>query len=288
MMVDFSQQRVNYDTIAHLYDEPLRDHDADPNLIVFEERHPHLEPADLLVLDLGCGTGKQMAANQKRFPEMSLVGLDLSRGMLHQAQRRCKMIDWIQGDGAALPFRDSCFHYITNQFSYHHVHHKEKMIAEVHRLLRTGGQFAMTNLDPWAMSGWIVYRYFPAARVRDYRDFWPTGTFAQHMESVGFVNVRVTRRRRIMEQDLRQFLAYARQRFRTSHLMVISDDDYDAGIQEIKRDVDRAGDTGVKSEICIVTITGDRPGRMADAPVCVNRFLDSDCVEGWRWSSAYT
>jgi SAM-dependent methyltransferase len=261
MMADFSQQRVNYDAIAHLYDEPLRDYDTDPNLILFGEEHPHLEPADLFVLDLGCGTGKQLAANRKCFPGMSLVGLDLFRGMLYQAQQHCKAIAWIQGDGAATPFRDSCFHYITNQFSYHHVHHKEKMITEVHRLLRAGGRFVMTNLDPWAMPDWIIYRYFPAARVCDHRDFLPTEAFAQLMEDVGFINIRITRHHQTMEQDLHQFLAYARQRFRTSQLMVIPDDDYEAGIQEIERDVGRAGDkeTGSKSEICIATVTGDRP-----------------------------
>jgi hypothetical protein len=234
MMVDFSQQRVNYDTIAHLYDEPLRDYDTDPNLIVFEEEHPYLEPTDLLVLDLGCGTGKQLAANQKRFPGMSLVGLDLFRGMLYQAQQRCKAIAWIQ---------------------------EEKMITEVHRPLQAGGRFVMTNLDPWAMPDWIIYRYFPAARVCDHRDFLPTEAFAQLMEDVGFINIRITRHHQTMEQDLHQFLAYARQRFRTSQLMVIPDDDYEAGIQEIERDVGRAGDkeTGSKSEICIATVTGDRP-----------------------------
>jgi SAM-dependent methyltransferase len=56
MIAGFSQQRVNYDTVAHLYDEPLRDYDTDPDLIFFGEEHPHLELAELFVLDLGCGT----------------------------------------------------------------------------------------------------------------------------------------------------------------------------------------------------------------------------------------
>jgi ubiquinone/menaquinone biosynthesis C-methylase UbiE len=256
-MTEHAQQRVDYDAIAHLYDEPVRDYDADPNLIRFVEERPHLEPAPLLVLDLGCGTGKQLAANRKRFPEMSLVGLDLFRGMLRQARQRCETIDWVQGDGAAMPFRGNCFHYITNQFSYHHVRGKEKLIAEIYRLLRAGGRFAMTNLDPWAMADWIVYRYFPAARACDYRDFWPTEVFARRLEGAGFVNIRVTRRHQTEEQSLDQFLAYARQRFRTSQLMVIPDDDYDAGIREIERDIGKAGDA--RSEICIVTVTGDRP-----------------------------
>ena len=172
-------------------------------------------------------------------------------------------IVWIQGDGAATPFRDGCFHYITNQFSYHHVRYRERMIAEIYRLLRPGGRFAMTNLDPWAMPGWIVYRYFPAARVCDHRDFLPTEAFARLMEDASLINIRVTSRRQIVEKDLEQFLEYASQRFRTSQLMAISDDDYDAGIREIERDIRKAGDkrTTVKSEVCVVTITGDKPSK---------------------------
>jgi hypothetical protein len=66
--------------------------------------------------------------------------------------------------------------------------------------------------------------------------------FIQLLEDAGFINIRVTRRCQIMEQDLCQVLAYARQRVRTSQLMVIPDDDYEAGIQEIERDVGRTGD----------------------------------------------
>jgi SAM-dependent methyltransferase len=265
MATNLSRQRVNYDAIAHLYDEPLRDYDADPNLILFGEEHPHLEPADLLVLDLGCGTGKQLAADRKRFPHTSLVGLDLFKGMLRQAQQRCRTVAWVQGDGAATPFRSDCFHYVTNQFSYHHVRCKEKLIAEIHRLLRAGGRFAMTNLDPWAMADWIVYRYFPAARVCDHRDFLPTEAFAQLMERAGFTNIRVTSHHHTPERDLHQFLEYASQRFRTSQLIAIPDAAYEAGIREIKRDIGKAGDgrTPVRSEVCVVTITGDKPSRVA-------------------------
>lgn len=37
--------RVNYDQIAHLYDEPVRDHDVDPTLLAFLAERPDLSPA---------------------------------------------------------------------------------------------------------------------------------------------------------------------------------------------------------------------------------------------------
>lgn len=56
-------QRVNYDKIAHLYDEPLRDYGVDGNLLAFVTERPDIDPSSLAVLDVGCGTGKQQTAN---------------------------------------------------------------------------------------------------------------------------------------------------------------------------------------------------------------------------------
>jgi hypothetical protein len=56
-----SGQRVDYDHIAHLYDEPLRDHAPDPGLA--EHLFEHLQPgaSSLHVLNMGCSTGKWIA-----------------------------------------------------------------------------------------------------------------------------------------------------------------------------------------------------------------------------------
>lgn len=66
MNTDLSQQRVNYDAIADLYDGPIRDHTVDENLARFLAARPSLSP--VRILDMGCGTGKQLAANRPHFP----------------------------------------------------------------------------------------------------------------------------------------------------------------------------------------------------------------------------
>ena len=119
MRSDLSKQRVNYDAIAHLYDEPIRDHTVDENLARFLA--VHRPDVSARILDMGCGTGKQLAANRPHFPGVSMVGMDLFAGMLRQAQRRGQGVVWVQADNMAAPFADHSFHYITNQFSYPHV-----------------------------------------------------------------------------------------------------------------------------------------------------------------------
>jgi SAM-dependent methyltransferase len=253
-------QRTDYDAIAHLYDEPLRDHDVDPNLLTFLAERPSLVPATARILDVGCGTGKQVAANRTALPEATLVGLDLFAGMLAIAQERCPEAAWVQGDGAALPFPDRSFDYLTNQFSYAHVQHKEGFFREVCRVLRPGGRFVLTNIDPWTMPDWIIYRFFPAARERDDRDFWPAERIEAVMEAAGFVGVEVTRVHQTRQEDLAEFLALARQRHRTSQFMALPDAEYEAGLGRIEGAIDRAGKRPAKvlSEFCLITVRGDK------------------------------
>lgn len=59
------------------------------------------------ILDLGCGTGRQLAA--MRHIGLSPVGIDLSRvGLLH-AQKNNPEIQFVQGDALRFPFHDASF-----------------------------------------------------------------------------------------------------------------------------------------------------------------------------------
>ena len=251
-----STQRVNYDLIAHLYDEPGRNYDTDPNLLNFLQQKSISQPR---ILDMGCGTGKQLAANHYKFPELQIVGLDLFHGMLLQAQKRCNEIIWIQGDNANLPFRNTRFDYVTNQFSYHHVQNKLRFFAETYRILKPGGRLVITNLDPWSMAGWIVYQYFQASWKRDLSDFLPGDEIVFRMEQVGFRNIRVKRDHRRTDENLSEFLGYASQRHRTSQLIAIQDHEYEAGLGRLKEQVVKFGrEIRVPSEICLVRVIGDK------------------------------
>jgi len=252
-------QRVNYDAIAHLYDEPLRDYDLDSHLVGFLDERPTLRPSDTRILDMGCGTGKQLSANCEKLPGGLMVGLDLFHGMLRQARKRCAAVAWVQGNSARPPLKDNSFDYITNQFSYHHVQDKPRTIVEICRVLKPGGRFVMTNLDPWAMPGWILYTYFPAAKQRDFEDFLPAEEFRALMTEAGFSNIQISRRHWYEKEALKHFLEYASQRYRTSQLMAIPDGDFKAGIARLIEETEKSGDdTCVDSEMCLVTLAGDK------------------------------
>ena len=77
--------RVDYDAVAPLYDEPERDHDVDPDFVGFLDARGASVTSTLRILDVGCGTGSQLAANRRRFPDMVMVGVDRFAGMLRIA-----------------------------------------------------------------------------------------------------------------------------------------------------------------------------------------------------------
>jgi SAM-dependent methyltransferase len=253
--------RIDYDEIAHLYDEPNRDHPVDANLLTFVEECGTTVGPGISVLDIGCGTGKQLAADHAQLPAASLVGIDRFDAMLRIAQKRCLAAGWIRGDGVALPLASEIIDYATSQFSYPHIGRTRELLHEVFRVLRGGGRFVMTNIDPWSMPGWLVYRYFPEAQELDHQDFMPTDRFRELMADVGFEHVRVSRTELTRDERLDQFFNYASDRHRASQLMAISDAAYDRGIRALKDAVAKAGMPQVaeRSEFVLVTIIGDKP-----------------------------
>ncbi len=252
--------RTDYDLIAHEYDDqPYRQKGVDEHLLEFASAHP--PSGRLAVLDLGCGTGNQLVANRDAFPDALMVGLDLFAGMLGQAQKKGGKIHWVRCDGATPPFADRSFHFISNQFSFHHVDDKAEMLRQVHRILKPGGRFVMTNVCPREMEDFLVYRYFPGAREQDLQDFLPFRDIVHLMEVVGFRNIDVELRRWRHDQDLRDFAAWTKQRHACSQLIAISDEDYAAGRDRLAREIAAAGDNPIPvvEESCLAVISGNRP-----------------------------
>jgi len=97
------------------------------------------------ILDVGCGTGKQLSLLPKT---MEAVGIDLSEAMLAQADLQAKG-KCHQADATAIPFDNESFDLILSQFA---LHEKETEtinleLLEVRRLLKPGGVFSVVDFD---------------------------------------------------------------------------------------------------------------------------------------------
>jgi SAM-dependent methyltransferase len=97
---------------------------------------------DLKALDLCCGQGNVSEALVQR--GCKVVGADFSPAMLAFARARVPSARFIAADAQDLPFDDAEFDIVVSNLGVCHVPDQPRALSQVKRVLRPGGQFAMT------------------------------------------------------------------------------------------------------------------------------------------------
>jgi ubiquinone/menaquinone biosynthesis C-methylase UbiE len=100
------------------------------------------------VLDVGTGPGRLLLVLRERFPEMRLIGADISPAMVAQARknvekaRSSEFIELRKAAATDLPFPDDSFDAVVSTGSIHHWKDPALGLNEVHRVLKPG-RFAL-------------------------------------------------------------------------------------------------------------------------------------------------
>ncbi len=150
------------------------------------------------ILDLGCGKGR--FARRLGALGASVVGLDLSSGMLAEADG----IDRVRGSARDLPFADGTFDAVVAIETFEHVRDVDAAICEARRVLKAGGRLVVVDKNaaslnarrPWLPSLVVkriderrgLWMYPDGGPVRE-RWFWP-GRFAR-MLSMHFADASI-------------------------------------------------------------------------------------------------
>jgi len=124
------------------------------------------------LLDLGAGTGAQIAAAKKLRPDLAVTGLDQSPDMLALARQKLARLpapapELIAGDALALPFAESSFDSVSISFGLRNISQRQALYAQVRRVLKPGGRFLILELfhnpqSPWAgLTGFYLKRLVP-------------------------------------------------------------------------------------------------------------------------------
>ena len=109
------------------------------------------------LLDAGCGKG----IDALRMAERSgcpLVGIDLSSAGVQQARRRTSHLPnvcVVRGDLERLPLQDGQFGFVYSYGVLHHLPHPEQALAELVRVLKTGGLLAIYVYEDFSSRSWI-------------------------------------------------------------------------------------------------------------------------------------
>lgn len=115
--------------------------------LIIEPMRKHFGKTDgegLRFLEIGAGTGRATRFVHLAFPKAKIVAVDLSDPYLKVAQRRLSdlsRIDFVQADGADLPYKDGEFDAVYSVFLFHELpaEARREVLAESARVLKKGG-----------------------------------------------------------------------------------------------------------------------------------------------------
>jgi SAM-dependent methyltransferase len=154
----------------------------------------------LQVLDLCCGQGNVAEALAVRGCKVS--GVDFSPAMLAFARARVRDACFVEGDAENLPFGSEEFDIVVSNVGICHVPDQRRALAEVKRVLRQGGRFAMSVwCGPDRSPSYdIVYRAIKthgAAGIAappgpDFHQFANRKTAHELLSAAGFSNVEMS------------------------------------------------------------------------------------------------
>lgn len=96
----------------------------------------------MLVLDLGCGSGRDLAAWGVTASD-EVTGLDIDGSRLAIAKLRFPNRPYLQGAGEYLPFKDASFDRVISTVALPYMN-IQKTLAEIHRVLVPGGGLSLS------------------------------------------------------------------------------------------------------------------------------------------------
>jgi len=174
---------ISYDSISRIYDVSRAANTETTEKLVGLLNVGH----DSVLLDIGCGTGNYSAVLQQI--AKSVIGIDMSTGMIEQARVKFPSLPLICGDITSLPFGSETFDGAFVIQVLHHVKQKETFLKEAHRVLRRGTYLTIDSCSHKQMRTFWLYHYFPRglevdlARIPDVEDI------AYLLERAGFSNI---------------------------------------------------------------------------------------------------
>ena len=105
------------------------------------------------VLEVGPGPGYLGLEWMKKAPGAHLTGIEISLDMIQIARKNAKeygfgenSVRYVQGNAMSMPFPDGSFDAVFSNGSLHEWETPERVFAEIHRVLKDGGRFMVSDL----------------------------------------------------------------------------------------------------------------------------------------------
>ena len=198
------------------------------------------------ILEVGCGTGHWLDAVGSLSP--FVAGVEPSFGMLTRARGAAPGARLVRASAEMLPWRDASFDRVFCVNALHHFADRQHFFAEARRVLRPGGGLLTIGKDPHAeRDDWWVYQYFPETLDIDRARFAAVRTLRGELSRAGFAwaeSSEADRIEAVMTVD-DAFAGGVVDRSYTSQLTVLTDEEFGAGVDRLRRaSTDAAGAGG--------------------------------------------
>jgi SAM-dependent methyltransferase len=156
--------------------------------------------------------------------------------MLQRSPASLRRRSLVRGVAEALPFADRVFDLVLVVNALHHFENLELFVTEATRVLRPRGTLAAIGLDPsTGTDRWYVYDFFPRALELD-RQRYPSAVAVRALlEQSGFeaVETEVAQHLPASEPARAYLESGALHRHTTSQLSLLTDDEFNAGLDRI-------------------------------------------------------
>lgn len=109
------------------------------------------KPAGILA-DIGCGPGLLTTLIAQKFPQLKVLGLDTAQEMIKTANANAislgfkGRVEFREGNIRSLPLPDHALDFAISSLSLHHWSEPERGLAEIHRVLKPGGQLLWIDM----------------------------------------------------------------------------------------------------------------------------------------------
>ncbi len=238
-----TSRSVDYDQVAPTYTGRYRRGGytgIEQALLQFIGNDPELK-----ILEVGCGTGHWLEVLQAR--GQHATGLDFSAGMLIHAQAALPGAALIRGQAERLPLPAESFDRVFCINAFHHFVDKPSFLAEARRILRPGGSLFTVGLDPHnSTDRWCIYDYFQESLEIDKGRYPASHVIQGWMKEAGFEQCATREIEHwVLRLPAREALAQGRlDKAATSQLTVLTDEEYQRGMQRLHDDIEHAENKG--------------------------------------------
>lgn len=166
---DTNHVRVHYEKMARHYDRRWR---AYLQSTLGEALSGSRLGGTERVLDVGCGTGEFERMAIEKFPQLTIVGVDMSPVMLERTRKKMAAfprVSFETAEAEALPFEAEGYDVVILASVLHHVRDPETALRECARGLRPHGKLVLVD---WCWDFWFQ-------RLAHYWHKWRNPTYVK-------------------------------------------------------------------------------------------------------------